>query len=92
MFRQFFEGEIKEPKPFYIGLPRPASKKHTVTKDGSLVSVNVDDNSIEINNKPAIWVFQDSIEWDTMWSWTDFDSRAGKKIEKMIQYLKQTQG
>ena len=81
--------EAKEPKSFYIRLPRPSSKKFTVTSDtnSNLVEINKKDYSITVDGKPILWVGEVP-EWDSSWSWSDFDSKAGKKIEKMIQYLK----
>ena len=86
MFKEQFI-ENKKPKSFHIKLPRPASKKFTISKDGNLVDINIKDYTITIDNKPILWV-NNTIEWDDSWSWSDFDSKSGKRIEKMIKYLK----
>lgn len=88
---------INKPKSFYIGLPRPNSKKFEVTKElndqyGYEVTIDEKYSAILFNGQPTIYVTKDfGTDWTYAWNWNDIASRAGKKLSEMIKYLKSLQ-
>jgi len=99
-FKEIFESQNK-PKPIYIALTNPNSKKYTLVSKSELeknelaIEVYVDEKnfSIKYNDREIVYLSTHksgapTLVWSTGWGWESFGTTVQKKIEEMISYLK----